>query len=456
MKKLYTLIAFAGISLSLIAQSIDKSNLTFTKKTTAFPNIRSGERLMGPDTLGLVNFTDFLPEFRSINPYLYAYSFGGYVYGNNKDTMNVCAQGYSNLNNTPVRVIGVYLWFGAKHSDLSSSPSSKVVVKALGISANKAINTDSSGTFNSTVFNWPGPNTGNTLPDASADILFSNIDTIGNLNYVSFAVPPVYTDDFAVGVDFSGLAAGDTTGLVCDGINDAYNLDYAFHLKQNKWMVTDQLFSTPGGPDFGSGGFDNNIAIWAVVDTPQCYSHFTTTYDSTLNTFNLTIAPLTTAFATGYHWDFGDGSTSTLPAPTHIYTVDSLYNVCLKIYTAAGDSCEYCHIIGIDSLGNIIRNTPGFTLSVINPITASLNNIENENTIAIYPNPAADNITINFTSTSKNVSIKIYDARGRLVKSIANVKSGETNFNISELESGLYLINVNDGNTSTTKRFIKQ
>lgn len=90
------------------------------------------------------------------------------------------------------------------------------------------------------------------------------------------------------------------------------------------------------------------------------------------------------------------------------------------------------------------------------PSLTGITNYDNSDSLSIYPNPAADNITINFTSTSKNASIKIYDARGRLVKSIANVKSGETTFNISELESGLYLINVNDGNTSTTKRFIKQ
>ena len=56
--------------------------------------------------------------------------------------------------------------------------------------------------------------------------------------------------------------------------------------------------------------------------------------------------------ATGFHWDFGDGTTSTQAAPTHLYTIDSLFNVCMKVYVASGDSCEYCHIIGKDNLGN--------------------------------------------------------------------------------------------------------
>ena len=456
MKKFTLIIVIAGISANLSAQSIDKSNRIIIKKTIPFTPTTKVNRSFGTDTTGLVNYTDFLPQFAPTGPAFYSYAAGGYLYGNNADTVNVCAQGYMNLNNTPIRILGVLLWFGAKQSDAGSSPTSKVEVKAWEVSPNKAYNTDGSGTFNNTVANWPGPATANNTPDASADILFTNIDTMVNFTYVSFAVPPVYVGDFAVGVDFSTLAAGDTVGLVSDAANDAYNQDYAYQIFQNKWFVTDQIFSPPGAPDYGSGMLDNNIAIWAVIDTALCYSHYTTAYDSLLNTFNLVVDPITTTFATSYNWDFGDGSTSTLPAPTHIYTVDSLYNVCLKIFTAAGDSCEYCHTIGIDSMGNVIRTTPGFILNVINPTTVSVNDIANENTLSIYPNPASENITINFSSTSKHISIKIYDATGRLVKNIENVKSGENTINISELESGLYLINVNDGKSSVTKRFVKQ
>lgn len=86
-----------------------------------------------------------------------------------------------------------------------------------------------------------------------------------------------------------------------------------------------------------------------------------------------------------------------------------------------------------------------------------INNIsQNENLLSIYPNPASENITINFSSTSKNISIKIFDATGRLVKNMENVKSGKNTINVSELENGLYLINVNDGRSSVTKRFVKQ
>ncbi|MGZ4118412.1 MAG: T9SS type A sorting domain-containing protein, partial [Bacteroidia bacterium] len=79
-----------------------------------------------------------------------------------------------------------------------------------------------------------------------------------------------------------------------------------------------------------------------------------------------------------------------------------------------------------------------------------------DNSISIYPNPASENLIINYTSTSKNSSAKIYDTTGRLVKSINNLKSGETDISISELKNGLYLINIIDGKTSVTKRFVKE
>lgn len=85
-----------------------------------------------------------------------------------------------------------------------------------------------------------------------------------------------------------------------------------------------------------------------------------------------------------------------------------------------------------------------------------INTLSNDNSFSIYPNPASNNITINFSSSSKNISIKIYDATGRLVKEIENVKSGENNISVSELENGLYLLNLYDESHTITKRFIKQ
>ena len=107
----------------------------------------------------------------------------------------------------------------------------------------------------------------------------------------------------------------------------------------------------------------------------------------------------------------------------------------------------------IDSIRQKFNN--GITTCGCSRLTG-INNPVNENSFSVFPNPASELININYTSTSKNVEVKIYDATGRLVKILNNFKSGENTISISELKSGLYLLSLREGNISLTKRFIKQ
>lgn len=268
MKKIYLLSSTLLFSLAAVAQTpeIGKANPIAAKP---FAHVIPTDRtFVCGDTAGWQNFTDFTPEFAAISggAVIYGYTGGGYIYGNNVSTnvLRICGQGYQNLNLDPLSISGVVLWFGGKESDLGSSGTSKVVITAFDVIANRSRNTNGSGTFNSTVNNWPGPA---TTAKCSADLLFSDVDTLA-FNYVPFLTPANFTGDFAVVMDVTSLAAGDTVGLVSDSQNDAQNLDYTWHKIGTNWYVTDQLFSNPGSPDFGSGGLDNDIAMWPVVCDP--------------------------------------------------------------------------------------------------------------------------------------------------------------------------------------------
>ncbi len=78
------------------------------------------------------------------------------------------------------------------------------------------------------------------------------------------------------------------------------------------------------------------------------------------------------------------------------------------------------------------------------------------NELFIYPNPANNIIIIDFKTTSKNYSLKIYDITGRVVKNIGHITPPTNTVNISDFKSGIYLVNYVDDNTSLTKRFVKQ
>jgi len=87
------------------------------------------------------------------------------------------------------------------------------------------------------------------------------------------------------------------------------------------------------------------------------------------------------------------------------------------------------------------------------PVTATVgclavSDSNTQDTVKVYPNPFKDILSI--TNTEKVRSISIIDAAGRVVKTIGKVPN---DLNLSELGSGLYLVNLyyNDGSTQTLK-----
>lgn len=62
------------------------------------------------------------------------------------------------------------------------------------------------------------------------------------------------------------------------------------------------------------------------------------------------------------------------------------------------------------------------------------------NNFKIYPNPASSEI--NIISEMKEADVKIYDMTGRCVKNV-RISDDNTRINISDIEKGLYLVNIN-------------
>lgn len=153
---------------------------------------------------------------------------------------------------------------------------------------------------------------------------------------------------------------------------------------------------------------------------------------------------------TSYFWDFGDGNTSNLAYPTHQYASSGLYNLCLSIVSinAIGDTCmdTYCHTVGVDSLGNVYYKTngPGFSLNVLDPASIGLNE-ELLSGVELYPNPSNGEVTIDLGNQIEgNLTWSLYDLKGM------NLGNGEANstitkLDLSELEAGIYLLNVSNG-----------
>ncbi|MCH8555804.1 MAG: PKD domain-containing protein, partial [Schleiferiaceae bacterium] len=121
---------------------------------------------------------------------------------------------------------------------------------------------------------------------------------------------------------------------------------------------------------------------------PSCAASFVV---DTVNSFNgnVVLWNNSTASATAYYnWDFGDGTVSTNPFPSHTFLSAGIYQVCLTVIDSSCTSV-YCDSLGMDANGNLIYRgqQSGFTLVVLDPNTFSADLIAPVK-LSLYPNPA--------------------------------------------------------------------
>ena len=72
----------------------------------------------------------------------------------------------------------------------------------------------------------------------------------------------------------------------------------------------------------------------------------------------------------------------------------------------------------------------------------------------LYPNPVQNTLTVSFENgTTTNAAFTIINMMGQEVKS---GKSPQAGIDVNELNSGVYFLQVTDGQNTITKKFIKQ
>jgi PKD repeat protein len=94
--------------------------------------------------------------------------------------------------------------------------------------------------------------------------------------------------------------------------------------------------------------------------TPQeCYTSFYMYQDSFVNCLCYRFQGYSNNEAVSWHWDFGDGTVSEETNPLHQFPADGLYNVCLTVLQADGQSCTYCQQVysGRDTLPTDCRTS---------------------------------------------------------------------------------------------------
>ncbi len=76
--------------------------------------------------------------------------------------------------------------------------------------------------------------------------------------------------------------------------------------------------------------------------------------------------------------------------------------------------------------------------------------------LKVYPNPAADNLTIDLGVSAENVAIQIVDMNGKLIIQKTNLSGSLIDLDVSSVSKGNYVLKVVADSKLATAKFIKK
>jgi hypothetical protein len=130
----------------------------------------------------------------------------------------------------------------------------------------------------------------------------------------------------------------------------------------------------------------------------------------------------------------------------------ALGNTTMRIstkYTSPGAN-DYPTSCEVDFDGEV----EDYTVNVLAELSIAEYSLEN---LSVYPNPNQGEFTIQLNSTnSDQLNIQVFDIRGRSIFNNTYNHTGEFSqtINLNNAQSGMYLLNINDGSNTVIKKII--
>ena len=241
------------------------------------------------------------------------------------------------------------------------------------------------------------------------------------------------------------------------------DVSYSANGHTSSWSFGDNTTGNGGkvGHSYGSSG-NHKVCLYIYDSVANCRDTICktiTTYDlpkyckpsfyqgtDTVNSTNIYIIDdsKNTTVHTKYLWVFGDGSSSNVEEPTHSYSGNGPYNLCLTI-TDSSTSCSksFCQTIEMKNSG-----TTGFTINVVKEKDITSINKISKMQVKVYPNPSSGLVTIKLNEESnEDLEVKVLNSMGQIVYTYSYSKyDSELKLNLDHLNNGLYHIVVQGSN----------
>jgi PKD repeat protein len=182
-------------------------------------------------------------------------------------------------------------------------------------------------------------------------------------------------------------------------------------------------------------GCDSAITVVTIDSISPCDANFSVSTQGNTASFSNN----SSGSNLNYYWDFGDGTTSTVQNPVHVYDSTGIFTVTL---TASG-------ICGSDA------QTQTVTTQLVNTEDV----LKVADNISVFPNPSNGQYTVSIEGLTKDLTLKIVDVQGRVLRQW-QYDNPTTNFiqniDISDVAEGIYFLQVQTADGLDVVRLIKQ
>ena len=142
--------------------------------------------------------------------------------------------------------------------------------------------------------------------------------------------------------------------------------------------------------------------------------------------------------ATSWFWDFGDGVTSNQQSPIHIYGAIGVYTVLLTI---SDGTCTTT------------------STQIVTILQVGLPQLSDNASFLMFPNPADDQVTIEFISPEKTISLEVINALGQVVinEKLSPIEGTYYNtvLNLKSIANGVYTLKLTTGDDTVIKQLVK-
>ncbi|OFY72263.1 MAG: hypothetical protein A3G23_01725 [Bacteroidetes bacterium RIFCSPLOWO2_12_FULL_37_12] len=262
----------------------------------------------------------------------------------------------------------------------------------------------------------------------------------GNYNYTL-----IVTDANGAETTFSGVAkvnalpqllvSNDT--LICKGESVTLTVSGAQDYFWNTGDSTSTIFTIPS---------NSSVYIVTGTDSNGCSSESVISVNVNTETAGISMpdTALTSELisflnsstgGTEWHWDFGDGNTSTEQNPQYSYSAIGTYPVCLTV-----DGCD------------------SVCKSIIIKLKTSLDNVLQKQGYVVFPNPAGKKLNVVFNSQDyANTLVTLSDIYGKIIYKELAINRNENQqlqIDLSEISTGIYFLKIQTAKGSNIEKVV--